>query len=66
LARALSDMPGVVEHGLFIGIAKLAMVGKGSVVAEIRPQSVQKIVRAKRRRPKPNEQKQKLRKRRRS
>ena len=27
LARALSDMPGVVEHGLFIGIAKVALVG---------------------------------------
>ena len=35
LARALSDMPGVVEHGLFIGIAKLAMVGKGGEVVEI-------------------------------
>ena len=28
LARTLSDMPGVVEHGLFIGIAKIAFVGK--------------------------------------
>ena len=39
LARALSDMPGVVEHGLFIGIAKVAMVGKKSTVIEIRPQT---------------------------
>jgi ribose 5-phosphate isomerase A len=37
LARALNDMPGVVEHGLFIGIAKVAIVGKGNSVAEIRP-----------------------------
>jgi ribose 5-phosphate isomerase A len=36
LARTLSDMPGVVEHGLFIGIAKMALVGKGSGVVEIR------------------------------
>ena len=37
LARSLSNMPGVVEHGLFIGIAKLAMIGKKSSVIEIRP-----------------------------
>ena len=36
LARTLSDMPGVVEHGLFIGIAKVALVGKGELVEEIR------------------------------
>jgi ribose 5-phosphate isomerase A len=35
LARALSEMPGVVEHGLFIGIAKAAIIGKGSSVVEI-------------------------------
>jgi len=34
LARTLSDMPGVVEHGLFIGVAKMAMVGKGPKVME--------------------------------
>jgi ribose 5-phosphate isomerase A len=66
LARALNDMPGVVEHGLFIGIAKLALVGKGSTVAEIRPESIRKPVRAKRARPRPARQKQKPRKRRRS
>jgi hypothetical protein len=66
LARALNDMPGVVEHGLFIGIAKLAMVGKGRTVAEIRPKSIRKSARAKRARPRPAKQKQKLRKRRRS
>ncbi|HWZ82358.1 MAG TPA: ribose-5-phosphate isomerase RpiA [Terriglobales bacterium] len=41
LARTLSDMPGVVEHGLFIGIAKMALVGKGSGVVEIRAGSAQ-------------------------
>lgn len=35
LARALSDMPGVVEHGLFIGVAKVAIVGKGTSAKEI-------------------------------
>src|ERR1700721_1980364 len=30
LARVLSDTPGIVEHGLFIGIAKQAFVGKGT------------------------------------
>jgi len=39
LARVLSEMPGVVEHGLFIGIAKLAIVGKGSSTSEIRPKT---------------------------
>jgi len=66
LARSLNEMPGVVEHGLFIGIAKLALVGKGSTVAEIRPESIRKPVRAKRARPRPARQKQKPRKRRRS
>jgi ribose 5-phosphate isomerase A len=36
LARVLSDTPGIVEHGLFIRIAKLALVGKGRAVEEIR------------------------------
>jgi len=35
LARILSDMPGVVEHGLFIGLASVAIVGRGNVVARI-------------------------------
>jgi ribose 5-phosphate isomerase A len=66
LARALNDMPGVVEHGLFIGIAKVAVVGKGSSVAEIRPQSIRKTASARRSRPTPARQKQRSRKRRRS
>jgi ribose 5-phosphate isomerase A len=45
LARILTDMAGVVEHGLFIGIAKLAIVGKGSSVAEIRPKVSSKATR---------------------
>jgi len=36
LARTLRDIPGVVEHGLFIGLAKLALVGRGELVEEIR------------------------------
>jgi len=65
LARALSDMPGVVEHGLFIGIAKLALVGKGSSVIEIRPKSARsKLTRARRPQPKRVEKKQQSRKRR--
>jgi len=36
LARVLSDMPGVVEHGLFIHIAKLALVGRQGGVEELR------------------------------
>lgn len=32
LARSLSDMPGVVEHGLFIGFATTVLVGRGSSV----------------------------------
>src|SRR6202795_528052 len=30
LARELNGTPGVVEHGLFIGLAKLAIVGRGN------------------------------------
>jgi ribose 5-phosphate isomerase A len=39
LARKLSDMPGVLEHGLFIGLATLVLVGKGNSVEEIRTKS---------------------------
>lgn len=65
LARALSETPGVVEHGLFIGIAKLALVGKGGSVAEIRPKSARpKATRIKPSRLQRAERKQKSRKRR--
>jgi ribose 5-phosphate isomerase A len=36
LSRELNGMPGVVEHGLFIGLAKLALVGRGDRVDELR------------------------------
>ena len=36
LARQLSDMPGVVEHGLFIGLASVVLVANGSEVIELR------------------------------
>ncbi len=36
LAEELSRMPGVLEHGLFIGVADLVLIGKGSEVMELR------------------------------
>jgi ribose 5-phosphate isomerase A len=36
LALALSNTPGIVEHGLFIGLVTLALVGRGNSVEEIR------------------------------
>jgi ribose 5-phosphate isomerase A len=64
LARALSEMPGVVEHGLFIGIAKLAFVGRGISVIEIRPKSARtKVSRARRPQPQRAKKKQPARKR---
>lgn len=36
LARRLSDMPGVVEHGLFIGMASVVLLAKGDEVVELR------------------------------
>ena len=35
LARQLSDMPGVVEHGLFIGMASTVLLAKGSEIVEL-------------------------------
>jgi ribose 5-phosphate isomerase A len=37
LALALSNIPGIVEHGLFIGLASVALVGRGDRVEEVRP-----------------------------
>jgi ribose 5-phosphate isomerase A len=37
LARELSDMPGVVEHGLFIGMASVVLFARGSEIVELRP-----------------------------
>jgi ribose 5-phosphate isomerase A len=36
LARKLSDMPGVVEHGLFIDLATVVLMAKGETVTEFR------------------------------
>lgn len=36
LARKLSDMPGIVEHGLFIGMASVVLLAKGNTVQELR------------------------------
>ncbi len=38
LARELSDMPGVVEHGLFIGMANLVLLAQGNEIVELRGQ----------------------------
>lgn len=37
LARQLSDTPGIVEHGLFIGMASVVLVANGSEILELRP-----------------------------
>jgi ribose 5-phosphate isomerase A len=36
LARKLSDMPGIVEHGLFIGMASVVLVARGTKILELR------------------------------
>jgi ribose 5-phosphate isomerase A len=36
LARQLSEMPGVVEHGLFIGMASVVLFARGSEIVELR------------------------------
>jgi len=36
LARDLSNMPGVVEHGLFVGMASAVLMAKGNEVVELR------------------------------
>jgi ribose 5-phosphate isomerase A len=36
LARTLRDIPGIVEHGLFIALATTALVGRGNRVEEIK------------------------------
>jgi ribose 5-phosphate isomerase A len=36
LARKLENTPGVVEHGLFIGMAAVALIAKGDQVMELR------------------------------
>jgi ribose 5-phosphate isomerase A len=36
LADALRRIPGIVEHGLFIGMAELALIGKDGTVKQLR------------------------------
>jgi ribose 5-phosphate isomerase A len=36
LARKLSEMPGVVEHGLFIGMASVVLLARGNEIVELR------------------------------
>jgi ribose 5-phosphate isomerase A len=36
LARQLNDMPGVVEHGLFIGMASVVLFARGDEIVELR------------------------------
>ena len=36
LASQLSEMPGVVEHGLFVGMASIALFALGSEIVELR------------------------------
>jgi ribose 5-phosphate isomerase A len=36
LARVLDGIPGIVEHGLFIDLASVVLIARGSVVEEIR------------------------------
>jgi ribose 5-phosphate isomerase A len=40
LARKLSDMPGIVEHGLFIDLATVVLCAKGLEVLELRKTSL--------------------------
>jgi ribose 5-phosphate isomerase A len=37
LARTLSEMPGIVEHGLFVGMASVVLMAKEGEVVEFRP-----------------------------
>lgn len=36
LSRQLSEMPGIVEHGLFIGMASVVLLARGSEIVELR------------------------------
>lgn len=36
VARELNEMPGVVEHGLFIGMANVALLARGSEIVELK------------------------------
>jgi ribose 5-phosphate isomerase A len=36
LARTLSEMPGVVEHGIFIGMASVVLFARGNEIVELK------------------------------
>jgi len=36
LSQQLHSIPGVVEHGLFIGMAEMAFIGKDSTVIQLK------------------------------
>jgi ribose 5-phosphate isomerase A len=40
LARKLSDMPGIVEHGLFIGMACVVLIARGKDVTELNRENI--------------------------
>jgi ribose 5-phosphate isomerase A len=40
LDRKLEDTPGIVEHGLFIGMASVVLIAKGAQVLEMRREQV--------------------------
>jgi ribose 5-phosphate isomerase A len=42
VARSLSETPGVVEHGLFIGFAKVALIGQDGAVREVHKRHTRK------------------------
>ncbi len=42
LAHALNSMPGVQEHGLFLDLADIALIGKGEEVMELRRNAMKK------------------------
>jgi ribose 5-phosphate isomerase A len=44
LARKLEAMPGVVEHGLFIGMASVVLLAKDSQVQELRGRAISRPV----------------------
>jgi ribose 5-phosphate isomerase A len=40
LAAKLKEIPGVVEHGLFLGLAEAALIADGQEITVLRPESV--------------------------
>jgi ribose 5-phosphate isomerase A len=40
LALKLNDMPGIVEHGLFVGIATVVLIARGNDVTELKRDNI--------------------------